>query len=94
MSNKVSAPFSIAFQMDVSLLLRFLNIGTMPCQDLVDNIVTYSVNLRCKKTKLTVVKLLGPTIPIIKKLLQIKVIGEFLFVLVWGVLFTCKGVIV
>ena len=110
MSNKVSAPFSIAFQMDVSLLLRFLN---MPCQDLVDNIVTwdlatfsqklkklsilfqfsrnffqkwkllcalrahvtksllvtYSVNLRCKKTKLTEVKLLGRTIPIIKKLL-------------------------
>ena len=84
MSNKVSAPFSIAFKMDVSLLLRFLNIGTMPCQDLVDNIVTYSVNLRCKKTKLAEVKLLGPTIPIIKELLQIKVMGEFVFLGVGG----------
>ena len=42
MSNKVSAPFSIAFQMEVSLLLRFLN---MPCQDLADNIVTWDLEI-------------------------------------------------
>jgi hypothetical protein len=52
MSNNVSAPFSIAFKTEVSLLLRFLNIAMILCQDLIDIVATFTVVLRSKKTKL------------------------------------------
>jgi hypothetical protein len=59
MSNNVSAPFSIAFKTEASLLLRFLNIAMILCQDLVDIVATFSVVLRYKKTKLTERQALG-----------------------------------